>query len=44
MEFDNKTELKKELYNLTFDNKQKAIKFLLDLLKEDYEDLKDYQN
>ena len=40
MEFDTLTELKKELYNLTNDNKHKAIKYLLDLIKEDLEDLK----
>jgi len=37
-------ELKKEIYNkLTFKDKQDLIIFLLELIKEDYEDLKDYE-
>ena len=41
MVFENKTELQKELYNLTFEDKQKAIKYLLDLMQEDFKDIND---
>lgn len=42
MVFEDKTQLKKDLYDLSFNDKQKAINYLLELIKEDYEDLKDY--
>lgn len=36
-------QLKKDLYELTFKQKQEIIIYILDLINEDYEDLKEYE-